>query len=231
GINASRRIRGLEPLVLSRSESYIGVLADDLTVLGAREPYRMFTSRAEHRLTLRHDTADRRLSGLGRREGLVDDAAWERFELRRAGIEEAAALLRGRKVGAADVAVARVLAPHVGFPWEKAVRDPGTSGLDPRDFLPCLAALPRDRTDSAILDARYSGYAARAARLAARLGRYGDLRIPESFDYRTVEGLSAESREKLKAARPATLGRASALPGVRPADAALLFALLSRAGK
>ncbi len=231
GINASRRLRGEEPLVLSRAESYIGVLADDLTTLGTKEPYRMFTSRAERRLSLRCDTADRRLTPLGRREGLVDDGTWERFEARRKGIEEAAELLRTRKVTASDAARAlSPLAPHVGESWDRAVRDPRAFDLDLAAFLPELAALSPDLVETAVLDARYEGYAAREARQAARLGRSEDQRIPGDFDYRTVEGLSAESREKLEAARPLTLGQAARIPGIRPSDAALLMVRLSRSG-
>ncbi len=239
GINASRRLRGEEPIVLPRSESYIGVLADDLATLGTKEPYRMFTSRAEHRLALRCDTADRRLTPVGRRTGLVDDRAWERFEARRAGIEEAAELLRTRKVRQGDAARAEALsleralsplAPHVGESWDRAVRDPRAFGLDLVDFLPELAVLSPDRVETAVLDARYAGYLAREERQAARLGRSEDQPIPEGFDYRSVDGLSVESREKLEAARPLTLGQAARIPGIRPSDAALLMVRLARGG-
>ena len=158
----------------------------------------------------------------------MDDAAWERFERRRAGIEEAAELLRAGRVTAAVAAHAQALSPHVGEPWLLAVRDPRAFDLDLVDFLPELAALSPDWVESAVLDARYSGYVARAERQAARAGRSETLRIPEGFDYGSVEGLSTESREKLEAIRPATLGQAARISGVRPSDAALLMVRLGR---
>jgi len=228
GINASLRLRGEEPIILARSESYIGVLVDDLTTLGTKEPYRMFTSRAEHRLALRHDTADARLTPLGREVGLVDDATLERFERKRAGIDEAAELLRSRKVSASDVAREPLLGPHTGESWLHAVKDPRAFALDLAAFLPELACLPGEWAEAAVLDARYEGYVAKQERQIARAGRSEALRIPDAFSYDAVDGLSVESRQKLEAVKPRTLGQASRISGVRPSDIALLMVKLTR---
>jgi tRNA uridine 5-carboxymethylaminomethyl modification enzyme len=228
GINASLCLRGEELVVLPRSTSYIGVLVDDLTTVGTKEPYRMFTSRAEHRLALRHDTSDARLTPLGRKVGLVDDAALARFERKREGIAGAAELLKNHRVSASDAAREPLLSPHIGEPWFLAVKDPFLFDLDLSVFLPGLTALPGEWAESAILDARYAGYVARQERQVARASHSESLRVPEDFDYASVEGLSVESREKLKAVKPRTLGQASRISGVRPSDIALVMIKLTR---
>jgi tRNA uridine 5-carboxymethylaminomethyl modification enzyme len=228
GINAARFLAGEEPVVLSRSEAYIGVLVDDLVTLGAEEPYRMFTSRAERRLSLRQDTADVRLTPIAAAVGLASPERLERFERRRSGVAEVAALLAGRRVTSADADALAALAPHLGRSAAEALRDPAFRG-GLADLMPELAErFPADWIESAELDARYAGYALKEARLAGRMGRAEGLRIPEDFDYRAAAGLSKEAAAKLEALRPETVGRAARVPGVRASDAALLFALLSR---
>jgi tRNA uridine 5-carboxymethylaminomethyl modification enzyme len=235
GINAARFLSGEESLALSRSEAYIGVLVDDLVTLGIDEPYRMFTSRAERRLSLRHDTADLRLTPIAAAIGLADPERLERFERRRSGIEEIRALIEARRVAQADLAdgsaLAQALAPHLGGSAADALRDPALRDCLP-SLLPELASrFPASWIQTAELDARYSGYAEKEARLAGRMERSDRVRIPEGFDYRAVPGLSAEAAQRLSASRPLTLGQASRMPGVRSSDAALLLVSLTRAGR
>jgi len=231
GINAARRLAREEPLVLGRAEAYIGVLVDDLVTLGADEPYRMFTSRAERRLSLRHDTADARLTPIGINLGLVGTGRRERFERKSQGIAEIRELIRQRRITREDLAAVGAggsLEPHVGESAADALRDPRLRGcLDL--LLPDLGSrYPRSWIETAELDARYSGYEEKEARLAGRMERSERLRVPEGFDYFSVPGLSTEARQRLSAALPLTLGQASRLSGVRKADAALLMVALLR---
>ena len=230
GINAAMKLLGRDPLVLSRSEAYIGVLVDDLTTLGATEPYRMFTSRAEHRLMLRHDTADQRLTPKGRALGLVDDGRWERFLRKAEAIEEIVQLLRERKVGAAgetadaaDAGAGAVLAPHRGESLDKALADPLVRLEDVLPFAPELAGRPAEWMERVALDIKYSGYIAKEERIAAKAGRMDLIVLDENLDYRSIMGLSSESVEKLAAVRPRTLGQAARVSGVRQGDIAVLM--------
>lgn len=229
GINAARSLGGEPPMVLARSEAYIGVLVDDLATLGVDEPYRMFTSRAERRLSLRHDTADARLTPIAASIGLASRERIERFASKMAGIAEIRELIKGRRVTRDEASAVPGLAAHVGESAYVALRDPAL-----RDclgfLLPELGRYPRGWTETAELDARYAGYEEKEARIAGRIGNSERLRIPDGFDYLAVSGLSKEASQKLGAARPLTLGQAARVPGVRSADAALLLVALSRHG-
>jgi tRNA uridine 5-carboxymethylaminomethyl modification enzyme len=231
GVNAARFLAGAEPIVLSRSEAYIGVLVDDLVTLVVEEPYRMFTSRAEHRLALRHDTADARLTPIARAIGLADARRLERFEEKRSGIEEISALLEARRISQTDVRATPALAPHIGESAAAALRDPAARDCLP-SLLPDLASrYAREWIETAELDARYAGYVEKEEKLAGRLEKSERLRIPEDFDFSAVTGLSAEAALRLGSTRPLTLGQASRVWGVRSSDAVLLLVALSRKGR
>ncbi len=226
GINAVLRLEGADPLILSRAEAYTGVMIDDLVTIGAKEPYRMFTSRAERRLALRHDSADRRLTPLAARVGLASRERMDRFEAKLRGMEEIQELLRARRIGRDD-AVVPELAGHLGESLADALRDHKVADMDLRAVEPALERWPHEWVSGVVLDERYRGYIEKEERLSARLGRMDGMKISPDFDFATVPGLSTEAKEKLAEARPLTLGQASRVPGVRQSDAALLALRLS----
>jgi tRNA uridine 5-carboxymethylaminomethyl modification enzyme len=227
GINVVQRLRGEPPLVLGRADAYIGVLIDDLTTLGTKEPYRMFTSRAEHRLVLRHDTADTRLSPQGRELGLVpeDGERWERFTKKTAALDAIRELLSRQKVPAAAVAP---LAPHAGESLERALRDSQVHLQDVLPFAPDLAPYPGEWLERAYLDMRYAGYIEKEERMAGKAAKMDAIKLDPNLDYAALTGLSSEAREKLRAIRPLTVGQAARIPGVRQGDIALLMVLRGR---
>ncbi|HPS15305.1 MAG TPA: tRNA uridine-5-carboxymethylaminomethyl(34) synthesis enzyme MnmG, partial [Spirochaetales bacterium] len=202
-----------------------------------KEPYRMFTSRAERRLALRQDSADLRLTPVGIGLGLVDEARRAAFEARKKGIDEISDLLAARRIQKDDCMIDQAFAQHVGEPLELALRDPLLGARlderrDPRSFLssllPEVTRYPESWVTTATLDARYAGYLEKENRLASRVERADRLKIPADLDYRAIPGLSAESTEKLEAVRPLTLGQAERIPGVRKSDIALLYVVLAR---
>jgi tRNA uridine 5-carboxymethylaminomethyl modification enzyme len=239
GINAALRFRGREAWVPKRSEAYLGVLIDDLVTRGTREPYRMFTSRAEHRLLLREDNADLRLTPAGRDLGLVDDERWRLFEQKQRLSEQEVQRLKSVRLKPNDVPAdwtERVLRAPLG-------RDQTAFDLLRRpevtyDTLLEIAGAP----DSDALDdrlppeirlqvevrAKYMGYIERQQEEIGRQQRNEETRLPADLDYNSVAGLSTEVRQRLAEARPATVGQAARVPGVTPAAISILLIHLKK---
>jgi tRNA uridine 5-carboxymethylaminomethyl modification enzyme len=212
GASAALKLQNKEPLVIGRDQAYLGVLTDDLVTCGVDEPYRMFTSRAEYRLLLRHDNADRRLTALGYRAGLVDEARWQRLQAKEAEIAQAREVLVGERTG--DVNLEQLLRrPEVT--WQQIV-----------ERAPQLAAISRESAIQIEYDVKYAGYVSRQEQQVDRQKRLSEKRIPEHFDYAMVKHLRTEAREKLLRVRPITLAQAGRISGITPADLALVLTYL-----
>ena len=233
GINAALRVKGDPPMVLSRADAYTGVLIDDLTTKGAREPYRMFTSRAEYRLLLREDNADLRLSETGRRVGLLPEERYRRFLAKRDGIDAFRKRLEETRVGGghplcAAVEAAGDAALRPGITYAEALRRPGVTGAMLLACDPELRTATREAVEQAELAVKYEGYIRRQEEEAKKLNKYEEMRFPAAFPFDTVPGLSAEVRDKLVRVRPDSIGQAQRIPGVTPAAVALLLVVLRR---
>jgi tRNA uridine 5-carboxymethylaminomethyl modification enzyme len=214
GINAALGVKGEDPLILDRSQAYIGVLLDDLVTRGVDEPYRMFTSRAEYRLLLRHDNADRRLTPLGRRVGLVNEEDWARFRKKEQGIAELSEYLRRHR--------------HDGDTLETWLRRTETTWEQMTQVHPALSQMliaPEVR-EQVVLEAKYAGYIGRQAAEVERFRKLEGRAIPGTFDYQAVPQLRMEAREKLARVKPSTLGQASRISGITPSDLAVLLIYL-----
>jgi tRNA uridine 5-carboxymethylaminomethyl modification enzyme len=209
GANAALAAAGRGPLVLEREDSYVGVLVDDLVTRGVDEPYRMFTSRAEHRLALRHDNADRRLTPTAARHGLAEPARVARLAAKAAGIEAALATLAAHRVAGTPLLE---LLKRPEFTWDDCVA-----------AAPALAAVPREVAEQVDRDVRYAGYVALDRARIERQRQLSGRPIPEGFDYASVRHLRAEAREQLARIRPRTLGQAGRVSGITPADLALVL--------
>jgi len=215
GANAALKLQGKTPLVISRSDAYLGVLVDDLVTKGTPEPYRMFTSRAEHRLLLRHDNADFRLTPIGHELGLVDEERWEKTKQKIANLERL-------KQHAEE-------APYEGIKVAAWLKRPDNFAAN----LPVSvrAGHGNELWEALEVDLKYAGYISRQNIAIDRLKRQDDKRIPSGLDFLSIRGLRVEAQHKLAAIQPKTLGQAARISGVTPADLALLSVWMERSNK
>lgn len=233
GINAARLVMSLEPIVIHRSQAYIGVLIDDLVTKGTNEPYRMFTSRSEYRLLLREDNADLRLCEIGHQVGLLDDASYRRYRRKKAAIEEELERIRSvtiypqegindklKAIGTAPLKTPATLAdllkrPEITYK-ELAVIDGGASCIRP------------DVAEQVEIQIKYEGYIRRQQEQVEQVRSVERMKIPENIDYKEMPGLSREVVEKLERVRPRTIGQASRISGITPAAITVLMIYLKR---
>jgi len=211
GINAARRVQEKDPVVLRRDQAYIGVLIDDLITKGTSEPYRMFTSRAEYRLLLRQDNADQRLCDLAYETGLLPERNYRQFQAKREAIQAELARLAG--------------AHSPDGSMEKLLKRPEISYRDLPNRNDSLGEEIVQQVEIAI---KYAGYIERQEAEIEKLRNVEEKQIPESFDYDTIPSMRNEARQKLKEIRPATLGQASRISGVSPADVGLVMVWMKR---
>ncbi|KGX89230.1 tRNA uridine-5-carboxymethylaminomethyl(34) synthesis enzyme MnmG [Pontibacillus marinus] len=233
GINAASKVLGKDPVILDRSQAYIGVLIDDLVTKGTDEPYRLLTSRAEYRLVLRHDNADLRLTEIGHDIGLIPDERYERFQEKKRLIAEEIERLEGIIIKPSEAVQAAVEAaggsqlkeaarasdllkrPEMGY---QAVADLTEGGKE----------LPEDVKEQVEIQVKYAGYIQKSNQQIERMRKMETKKIPENIDYDDIHGLASEAREKLKEVRPLSVGQASRISGVNPADVSILLVYIEQ---
>ncbi len=204
GMNAALALNDKSPLVLNRDQAYMGVMIDDLITRGVDEPYRMFTSRAEHRLRLRQDNADRRLTPLGKELGVVEASRWTKFQQKEVEIQHVQTLLRTRR--------------YEGASLEEISRRPEATAEQLMEICPELRTATPRVMDSILIDAKYAGYIERENREVAAMEKHGKMQLPHEIDYRTIQHLRSEACEKLNRVHPWNFAQALRIPGITPAD-------------
>lgn len=238
GINAHRKLNNLEPVVLRRDEAYIGVLIDDLVTKGVDEPYRMFTSRAEYRILLRQDNADLRLTPKGYELGLISEKRWEEFTEKKSAVESLKKFARELSIKPSDVE--SYLKSHNSDPLSQGCKLQNlllrtfSTFENLRPTLPKLEKFLRENSfsdeviEEAEIQIKYKGYIEREKLIAEKLRRLENIRIPADFDFHSMQALTIEARQKLSRIRPATIGQASRIPGVSPADVNVMLVKFGR---
>ncbi len=234
GINAALRVKEKEPFILTRSEGYIGVLIDDLVTKGTNEPYRMLTSRAEYRLILRQDNADLRLTAYGRRVGLVDDTRWKIFDQKRAIINEMLDTLKNTKIPPKNPTLKNLLDQmgskeiKTSISLYELLKRPEITYADIAELTDKNHSAGNQEEEQVEIQVKYEGYIKKQLEQVERFNKLEHRHIPEDIDYHMIKGLRMEARQKLNKIKPASLGQASRISGVSPADISVLLIYLEQ---